>query len=179
MELTLDDFIKMEEIEHQYFLEENISPALEAFRWYKKDPNSCIVVKDNSKVIAYVNILSLKEKVYYKIKNNEMNESQIIVSDLELEKDKYFNYLYFSTIAVDKKHRNIQTIKKLIDITKQKILEIVNLGYFVKEVMADCSTLEGQKITQKLLKLKPFKKTSHSSMLYILNGKEFINAFKI
>ena len=122
MLLTFEDFIKMEEIDHQYFPDENISPANEAYKWYLADPNSCVVVKDNSKVVAYVNILSLKKDVYDKVKHNEMNESQIRVTDLELNKDKYFNYLYFSTIAIDKSHRDIQTLRELIEITIQKII---------------------------------------------------------
>jgi len=174
MQLTFEDFIKMEEIDHQYFPDENVSPADEAYKWYLADPNSCVVVKDNSNVIAYVNILSLKKEIYDKVKHNEMNESQILVSDLELDKDKYFNYLYFSTIAIDKNHRDIQTLRELIEITSQKIIEIVNQGCEIKEVMADCSTPQGQKITQRFLKLKPFMKTSHNSMIHILSGEDFL-----
>lgn len=174
MQLTFNDFIKMEEIDHQYFPDENVSPADEAYKWYLADPNSCVVVKDNSNVIAYVNILSLKEEVYNKVKFNEMNESQILVSDLELNKDKYFNYLYFSTIAIDENHRDIHTLRQLIDITSKKIIEIINQGCQIKEVMADCSTSQGQKITQRFLKLKPFMKTSHNSIIHILSGEEFV-----
>ncbi len=174
MLLTFEDFIKMEEIDHQYFPDENVSPAEEAYKWYLADSNSCVVVKDNSKVVAYVNILSLKKEVYDKVKHNEMNESQILVSDLELDKDKYFNYLYFSAIAIDKNHRDIQTLRELIDITSAKIIEIVNQGSEIKEVMADCSTPQGQKITQRFLRLKPFMETSHNSMIHILSGDEFI-----
>lgn len=174
MLLTFEDFIKMEEIDHQYFPDENVSPAEEAYKWYLADSNSCVVVKNNSNVVAYVNILSLKKEVYDKVKHNEMNESQILVSDLELDKDKYFNYLYFSTIAINKNHRDIQTLRELIDITSEKIIEIVNQGCEIKEVMADCSTPQGQKITQRFLKLKPFMKTSHNSMIHILSGDEFI-----
>ncbi len=174
MQLTFNDFIKMEEIDHQYFPDENVSPADEAYKWYLADPNSCVVVKDNSNVVAYVNILSLKEEVYNKVKFNEMNESQILVSDLELNKDKYFNYLYFSTIAIDENHRDIHTLRQLIDVTSKKIIEIVNQGCEIKEVMADCSTPQGQKITQRFLKLKPFMETSHKSIIHILSGEEFV-----
>ena len=134
MQLTFEDFIKMEEIDHQYFPDENVSPAEEAYKWYLADSNSCVVVKNNSNVIAYANILSLKKEIYDKVKHNEMNESQILVSDLELDKDKYFNYLYFSTIAIDKNHRDIQTLRELIDITSAKIIEIVNQGFKIKRM---------------------------------------------
>ena len=144
--------------------------------WYNEfiKQHSCVVVKDNSNVVAFVNILSLKKEIYDKVKHNEMNESQILVTDLELDKDKYFNYLYFSTIAIDKTHRDIQTLRELINITSKKILEIVNQGCELKEVMADCSTPQGQKITQRFLKLKPFMKTSHNSIIHILSGGKFL-----
>ena len=41
--------------------------------------------------------------------------------------------------------------------------------------MADCSTPQGKKITQRLLKLKPFMKTSHNSTIHISDGNKFIN----
>lgn len=178
MKLAFEDFVKMEEIDRQYFPDENITPADEAYKWYLADTNSCVAIKDNSNVIAYVNILSLKKEVYDKVKHNKMNESQILVSDLELDKGKYFNYLYFSTIAIDKNYRDIQTLRKLINITSKKILQIVNQGCQIEEVMADCSTSQGQKITQRFLKLKPFMKTSHNSIIHILNGKDFLANIK-
>ncbi len=178
MLLTLKDFIKMEEIDHQYFPDENISPAREAYKWYLADPNSCIVVKNNSKVIAYVNILSLNKETYDKIKYNKINESQILVSDLELDKDKYYNYLYFSAIAIDRKHRNIKTLMELIKITSNKLIEIISQGFHIKEVMADCSTSQGQKITQRFLGLQPFMKTSHNSLIHTLEGEQFCTFIK-
>lgn len=178
MELTLEDFIEMERIEHQYFLDENISQAQEAYKWYKKDKNSCFVIKNQTKVIGFVNILSLKKEIFDKIKFNEMNESEIKMSDLELSKDKYYNYLYFSTIAIDKDFKNIKTLLQVLNITIKKILEIVNQGYKIKEVMADCLTKEGEKISERFLKLKPFNKTPHNSTIYILEGEKFIENFK-
>ncbi len=178
MKLTLKDFIKMEEIEHQYFPNENISSAQEAYNWYLADNNSCVVVKKNEKVVAFVNILSLKKDIYDKVKFNIMNESEILVHDLELNKDKYDNYLYFSTIAIDKNYRNTQTLRNLLNVTIEKIIEIVNFGCEIKEVMADCATQQGEKIAQRFLKLKPFIKTSHNSVIHVLSGEEFLKVVK-
>lgn len=174
MKLKFEDFERMEEIDHQYFPNENISPAKEAYKWYLADPNSCVVVKEKNDVVAYINILSLKEKVYNKVKNNLMNESEIVVDDLELKKDKYFNYLYFSVIAIDKNNRNIKTLKRLVDITKDHLKSILKETKII-EVMADCSTKEGEKISRKILKLRPFMKTSHDSTIYVTDGESFVN----
>ena len=173
MKLSFEDFEKMEAIDHQYFPDENISPALEAYKWYLADPNSCVVIKEDNVVVAYINILSLKKDVYEKVKNDVLNESEIVMEDLELKKEKYFNFLYFSVIAIDQNHRNVRTLKKLLDTTKSHIKNIIKDCQLI-EVMADCSTKEGKKITERMLKLKPYKNTSHGSVIYVAKGKEFI-----
>lgn len=177
MILTLQDFVKMEEIEHQYFPNENITTANEAYNWYLADPNSCIVVKNKNEVIASINILSLKEDVFNLLKYNKLNESEIKVEDLQLENTKYMNYLYFSSISVDKNFRNIQTLKKLIDATKTHIKKLSCFN--IVEVVADCSTPQGEKLATRFLKLKPFIKTDHGSVIHILDGKQFINNLKV
>lgn len=173
MKLTIKDFEQMEYIDHEYFSENTIAPAKEAYKWYLADPNSCIVVKENNKVVAYINILSLKKEVYDKVKNNILNESEIVMGDLELNKEKYFNYLYFPAIAIDQNYRNIRVLKKLLDVAKEHIKEITK-NATILEVMADCSTKEGTKITQRILKLKPYKKTSHNSTIHIAKGDDFV-----
>lgn len=177
MELDYNDFIKMEEIDKQYFPEENISPAGEAYKWYLADENSCIVVKEEKDVVAYINMLSLKKNIYDKIKLNKMNESEIKVSDLELAKEKYYNYLYFSAIAVDKKYRSASALRKLLYVCKNHIRKLLDKGVKFIEVMADCSTDEGAKITKHILKLKPFIKTSHGSVIYFIDGQTFLKNF--
>lgn len=172
--LTYDDFVRMEEIDHEYFPTENVTSAEEAYKWYLADPNSCIYIKENNKVIAYINILSLNKSIYDKVKYNEINESKIVVNDLNVNNSTYFNYLYFSCIAIDKNHRNLKTLKNLLETAKEHINQIIKKGYEIVEVMADCSTPEGEKISQRFLRLKPFNKTSHNSVIHILDGKSFI-----
>ncbi len=49
-ELTIDDFVEMEKIDHQYFPDENIAPAKEAYKWYLKDKNATWKGSGNSYV---------------------------------------------------------------------------------------------------------------------------------
>lgn len=173
MKLTIKDFEQMEEIDHEYFSNDTIAPAKEAYKWYLADPNSCIVVKEDNMVVAYINVLSLKKAVYEKVKNNILNESEIVVNDLELRKEKYYNYLYFPAIAVDKNYRNIRVLKNLLDVAREHIKTITK-NSTILEVMADCSTPQGTKITQRILKLTPYKKTSHHSVIHIAKGDTFV-----
>lgn len=63
-EFNLYDFKTMENIEHSYFPNENISPTKEVFKWYGKNNLTCIEVRNsNNEVIASVSILPLKSKI--------------------------------------------------------------------------------------------------------------------
>ena len=41
--------------------------------------------------------------------------------------------------------------------------------------MADASTIHGEKICKKLLKMEYIRDTSHNSKIYIIDGNKFIN----
>lgn len=88
-----------------------------------------------------------------------MNESQTKMTDLETDKEKYMSYLYFASIAVEKDHRDIKTATKLFLKCRSALKKLTNSNVKIKEVMADCSTNEGREIAERILHLKPYKKT--------------------
>ena len=62
---NLDDFKVMENIEHSYFPDENISPAEEVLKWYERNNLTCVGVRNSeNKIIASVNILPLKRNIF-------------------------------------------------------------------------------------------------------------------
>ena len=59
---SLEDFKVMENIEHSYFPNDNITSAEEVLKWYERNSLTCIGVRNsNNEVIASVNILPLNE----------------------------------------------------------------------------------------------------------------------
>lgn len=53
----LEDFKIMENIEHSYFPNDNITPAEEVLKWYEKNNLTCIGVRNSeNKVVVCVNI---------------------------------------------------------------------------------------------------------------------------
>lgn len=75
-EFTLSDFKTMEDIEHSYFSDDNIIKAEDVLKQYEKNNLTCIGVRNYmDKIIANVNILPLKEEVFYDIYENKMNEA--------------------------------------------------------------------------------------------------------
>lgn len=177
---TLEDFEKMEIIEHSYFPNENITTAQEVQNWYIKNNLTCIGVRNaNNEVIASINILPLKKEVFYDIYENKMNEADIKYEQMEEYKDNNQYYIYLSSISIDPKYRNnYKVITTLLkgSINLFNILQKRNIK--IEKVMADASTIHGEKICKKLLKMNFITNTSHDSKIYCEDGEDFIKQIK-
>ena len=174
MILTLDDFKDMEKIERYYYSADQIATPEDSYAWYCADSNSCVAIKRDNKVVGFINILSLKEDIFMQIKNDLMNEHDLRVQDLELNKDRYMNYLYFSCIAIDPLYRQPDVFLQLIRAYQTTLNKILSDGACIKEVMSDCITNEGQRASAQLLHMHPYKQTSHSTTIYVASGDLFL-----
>ena len=176
----MEDFKEIENIEHSYFPSNNISPAEECLRWYEKNDLTCIGIRNSkNKIIASVTILPLKEKNFYDVYENKMNEADIKCEQIQKYEDGQFYYMYLSAISIDEKYRNnysviITLLRGCIELLNR--LAKRNIG--IKKVMADASTIHGEKICKKLLKMDYIRDTSHKSKIYCVEGKKFIEIIK-
>ena len=171
----LEDFKVMENIEHSYFPNDNITPAEEVLKWYQRNDLTCIGVRNsNNEVIASVNILPLNERTFYDIYNNKMNEADVVSSQIERYENCKEYYLYLSSISINQNYRNdyhvITTLLKgCIDL--YEILIVRNIK--IIKIMADASTEHGEKICKKLLKMDYIRDTSHNSKIYCVDENNF------
>ena len=172
----LEDFKVMENIEHSYFPNDNITPAEEVLKWYQRNDLTCIGVRSsNNEVIASVNILPLNERTFYDIYNNKMNEADVVSSQIERYENSKGYYLYLSSISINQNYRNnyrvITTLLKgcvnLYKLLRERNIKII-------KIMADASTEQGEKICKKLLKMDYIRDTSHNSKIYCIDGNNFI-----
>ena len=177
---NLEDFKIMEHIEHLYFPNDNITPAEEVLKWYKKNNLTCIGVRNNNnEVIASVNILPLNERTFYDIYNNKMNEADVIDSQIEIYESNKEYYLYLSSISINKNYRNnyrvIKTLLKgCIDLYKL----LIDRNITIIKIMADASTEHGEKICKKLLKMDYITDTNHDSKIYCVDENDFRKSIK-
>ena len=176
---NLKDFEIMEDIEHSYFPNDNITPAEEVLKWYKKNSLTCIGVRNsNNEIVASVNILPLDKNTFYDIYDDKMNETDVIDSQIEIYKNNKEYYLYLSSISINKNYRNnyrvITTLLKgCIDLYKI----LIDRNITIIKIMADASTEHGEKLCKKLLKMDFIRDTSHNSKIYCIDGNDFINSF--
>lgn len=175
---NLEDFKVMENIEHSYFPNDNITPAEEVLKWYQKNNLTCIGVRNsNNEVIASVNILPLNKRTFYDIYNNKMNEADVIDSQIEIYEGNKEYYLYLSSISINKNYRNnyrvIKTLLKgCIDLYKL----LIDRNIKIIKIMADASTEHGEKVCKKLLKMDFIRDTSHNSKIYCVDGNNFLES---
>lgn len=175
---NLEDFKVMENIEHSYFPNDNITPAEEVLKWYEKNSLTCIGVRNsNNEVIASVNILPLNKRTFYDIYNNKMNEADVIDSQIEIYEGNKEYYLYLSSISINKNYRNnyrvIKTLLKgCIDLYKL----LIDRNIKIIKIMADASTEHGEKVCKKLLKMDFIRDTSHNSKIYCVDGNDFLES---
>lgn len=175
---NLKDFEVMEEIEHSYFPNDNITPAEEVLKWYQRNNLTCIGVRNsNNEVIANVNLLPLKEKTFYDIYNNKINEADVIEPQIETYENNKEYYLYLSSISISQNYRNnyyvITTLLKGC-INLYKLLIDKNIK--IIKIIADASTEHGEKICKKLLNMDYIRNTSHNSKIYCMNGNNFVKS---
>ena len=85
---NLKDFKIMEDIEHSYFPNENITEAEEVMKWYQKNNLTCIGIRNSHNVIiASVNVLPLKKDIFEDIYENRINEADIVYEQIERYED--------------------------------------------------------------------------------------------
>ena len=176
----LDDFKIMENIEHSYFLNENITPAEEVLEWYEKNNLTCVGVRNsNNKIIASVSILPLHRNVFNDIYENKMNEADVVSEQIEIYEDNKSYLLYLSSISIDEKYRNNY---KVITTLLKGCINLLNIlmkrNIKIEKVMADASTIHGEKICKKLLNMDYIRDTSHKSKIYCIDGQEIIKNIK-
>ena len=174
----LEDFKVMEDIEHSYFPNDNITPAEEVLKWYEKNNLTCIGIRNGTnEVIASVNILPLKKEIFYDIYNNKMNEADVVSSQIERYENYKEYYIYLSSISINQNYRNnYHVITALLKgcINLYKLL--IDRNTKVLKIMADASTEHGEKICKKLLKMDYIRDTNHDSKIYCIDGNDFKNS---
>lgn len=177
---NLEDFKTMENIEHSYFPNENITPAEEVLNWYRKNNLTCIGVRnDKNKVIASVSILPLKEETFYDIYRDKMHEADVSYEQIEQYEDNKTYFIYLSSISIDKNYRNnYKVISTLLKGCIHVFEVLLKRNIQVQKAMADASTIHEEKICRKLLKMDYIRDTNHASKIYCEDGEKFIKAIK-
>ena len=166
--LDLKDFKKMEQIEHNYFPNENVTVAEEVYKWYLKNPDTCFaILNETDEVIASCNLLPLKPIVIEKIMKEQLDEATITDKQIEVYEEGKVYDLYLSAISIDPAYRNqISILKLLIEKVVAFFVKLEEKNITIRQIMAEASTKQGENICKKLLKMVCQKELPNGTKFY-------------
>lgn len=108
-----------------------------------------------------------------------MNEADVIYNQIEEYESNNSYYIYLSSISICEEYRNnYKVVTTLLKGCISLFDLLIKRNIKIEKVMADASTIHGEKICKKLLKMDFITNTSHKSKIYCEDGKEFIKAIE-
>lgn len=122
---------------------------------------------------------TMENNVFNDIYQDKMNEADVISEQIETYENNKSYLLYLSSISIDEKYRNnYRVIMALLKgcINLFNLLEKRDIK--IEKVMADASTIHGEKLCKKLLKMDYIRDTSHNSKIYCTSGENFVKSLK-
>ena len=126
------------------------------------DSDIIIVVKNENRIVGYMDILSLKEEMYKKIINsNIIVDDEISLSDLKNIDEG--NYLYILSIAIKKEYQNDETIKLILEKYKN-FVESININ----DILATTINEDGYRFIKRL-GFKEIKQLKENETLFSFN----------
>ena len=165
--------IKFEHLEEAISLDHIVYPdmehatAMDCKKWHDINSDIYVMIKDRylNKIIAYTNICPVTDECYDKIKSGEFVTTNI-TDDMILSYDMPFPYsVYFFSIAIHPDYRNSKVFLLMLNCVIDKFISLVKQDVFIKRMIADAITLEGNKFC-KLFGMKKVKNSTHDSTLY-------------
>ena len=139
----------------------------QCLEWFIVNPDIYVMARDNklNKIIAYVNISPVTSECYERIKNGDFIDTEI-TADMLLSYDMPYPYnLYIFSIVIHPDYQNTSVFFELFNAVVKKFLYLGEQEVFIKRLMADAVTKNGEKFC-KMFGMTKIKGSNHNSTLY-------------
>lgn len=173
--LEFEHFIQMELLEKQFYGEEYITPAQEAFEWYKKYPYSVIAVQFENKIAGFINMFPVSDSVFNKLKSGDFNDKDLTLKDIVNINSSHDSalHMFLSCIVVAEECRKCGTARLLI---KEAIKQYTHKEHLFDFILVDAVTNSGKRFAQKY-GFKFVCSSNHSSTVYMQSYEDFVSMF--
>jgi Acetyltransferase (GNAT) family len=171
---TLDDFKEMQELERKFYVDDHITPYEEAYRWYKEYPYTVRALRDNEKIIGFVNMFPIKDHIFKAIQAGTFNDRDLVLEHIinihgALE-DKV--NMFLCCIVIDQDYRRTDALSMLL---RENIQYYEHIQTQIQSIITDNVTDKGESFSKRL----GFKKVTDSqfdSIIYMGNYAEFVKS---
>lgn len=165
-QLTLQHFLDMEQLELQYYDAEFITPAEEAWQWYRIYPNTTVAAEVNGRLAGFVNLFPVQKAVYKALQEGRYNDHYMKQEDVASPADSPL-HMFLSCVLVDENFRGRGILRQLLQAAVQQYGEADCVGVITDNVTADgCRFSERFGFTRRC-------RSDHQSWVYEHSWQEF------
>lgn len=176
---NLQDFIQMEKLELKYYSEEHVTPHKEAYEWYKAFPKTDVSLEENGKIVAFIDIIPIKDDVFNMIKKGRLNDKYLKTEDmidLDLLKAGETVNLLLSCIVVDEAYRKSNAIKIMVKEHLKNFQVYIDKGIMFDSIITSNVTKQGEKFSSGM-GFNRIGSSGHNSVLYISKFEKFASQY--
>ena len=118
--------------------------------YFKSNNEIYFMAFDDKKLLAYFNFSPLDNPTFSTIEKGQASDMIISGDNVVTYKEGEDNNLYFSSIVVDRDYRHLGIADELIREMMGFLVEKAKKGIFVRRIMGDAITKEGEIILKKI-----------------------------
>lgn len=173
-EKTMKDFIDMEQLELRFYSAEHVTPHEEAYLWHLSNPNTGFVLEDNGNIIAFTDILPIKQEIFNRIISGTYNDKYLTSEDLidmNTLKEGDSVSLLLSCVVVHEDYRKTDALKILLNTHLDYYREFVRKGILIDTVITSNVTEAGERFSEKM-GFQRIGRTEHQTTLYQTSFKQ-------
>ena len=180
-EHTLDfaHFEHMEELEAACYSREFITPASEAYEWYRQRPHSIVALLEEDRVIGFANLLPIETALFEQILAGSFNDAEMTWEDIlplpgeGLEPNTSFE-LFLSCIVLAPEWQGRGLARTLLAKAAEPYSEAIQAGR-CSRVVVDNVTADGARLSERL-GFKFVCESDHCSKIYEIGAHTFLGA---
>ena len=167
-EKDINDFLEMERLELSFYDQEHVTPHQEAYLWHLSNPMTGFVLEDCGRIVAFSDILPVKDSVFHSIQRGTFNDKYLTTEDLvcmdSLQQGDAVSLL-LSCVVVCREYRSTDALRRLLNAHLDYYCGFAKKGIQSGTVLASNGTKEGGRFSEGM-GFEYLGRTEHDTALY-------------
>lgn len=163
-ELTEQHFEQMAALEAQYYGEDCITPAAEAYRWYKRYPGTTIAAAIGGKIVAFVNLFPVKEPIYKALREGCFNDHTLTLEGLADPFDESGEplHMFLCCVLTEPAYRGLGLTRHLLSLAVEQYEPVKSR---CRRIITDNVTPEGAEFSRRY-GFEQVQTSEHASLIF-------------
>lgn len=103
---TISDIDEMINLDKLVYKDCDIVNNKLVYKWHKKNDKIWTIIKENNKIIGYINFIPITDKCYHNLKDKKYSEHSIKYNDIMSYKKDMESYFLFDSIVIHPNYQN-------------------------------------------------------------------------